>query len=98
MQLQGEWIFTSMQLSILLPVASYSTREAVSIQKMEQAQIFRACFKPELITNKNTKIRIQAYFEPFEKLGLPSLEPGAYLLWAKISAQPLSPSPCSFQF
>ena len=97
MQLQGEWIFTSMQLSLLLPVAAYSTREAVSTQKVERAQIFRACFKPELFTNKNAKIRVQAYFEHFEKLGLPSLEPGAYLLWAKISAQPLSPSPGSFQ-
>ena len=53
----------------------------------------RACFEPELSTNKNDKFRVRAYFEPFGKLGSPSLEPGAYLLRAKISARASKPEP-----
>ena len=53
----------------------------------------RACFEPELFTNKNAKIRVRAYFEPFGKLGSLSLEPGAYLLRAKISARASEPEP-----
>ena len=53
----------------------------------------RACFQPELFTNKRATIRVRAYFEPFEKLGSPSIEPGAYLLWAKISARAYEPEP-----
>ena len=53
----------------------------------------RACFEPKLFTNKSAKIRVRAYFKPFGKLGLPSLEPGAYLLSAKISARAFEPEP-----
>ena len=48
-------------------------------------------FKSKLITNKTAKI--EAYFEPFGKLGSSSLEPGAYLLRAKFSARASKPEP-----
>ena len=56
----------------------------------------RACFEPELFTNKNAKIQVWAYFEPYRSMGSSSLEPGAYLRWAKNWAGPMSPSPGSF--
>ena len=83
--------------------------------EVERAQIFRAricpnypraCFKHELVTNRNAKIRVWAYFEPYRNIGLSSLEPGAHLLWAKNWARayepepslvpPLGPPPASF--
>ena len=39
---------------------------------------------------------MQAYFEPFGKLGLSSLEPGAYSLRAEISARASKPEPRLF--
>ena len=63
----------------------------MNILEVERAQIFRAqacqnsfrsCFEPEVFINKNAKIRVGAYFEPFGKLGSLSLEPGACLLRA----------------
>ena len=53
----------------------------------------QACFEPKLFTNKNTKIWVQAYFQPFVKLGSSSLELGAYLLQAKISTRAFEPEP-----
>ena len=72
---------------------------------MERAQIFepervracqnkpRACFEPELLTNKKAKNRVLPYFEHFGILGLLSLELGAYLLRAQISARASEPEP-----
>ena len=53
----------------------------------------RASIEPELSTNKNANIRVQAYFEPIGKLGLSSLEPGAYLLRAQNQARAFEPEP-----
>ena len=50
-------------------------------------------FEPNLPTNKNAKIRVQAYLEPVGKLGLSSLKPGAYLLRAQNQARAYEPEP-----
>ena len=55
-----------------------------------------AYFESELFTNEIFETRARACFELFWKLGFSSLEPGAYLLRAKIRPGPSSLSPGSF--
>ena len=56
------------------------------LQKVERA---RACQN----SPQNAQIQVPAYFEPYGKQGLSSLEPRADLLRAKISARATEPKP-----
>ena len=61
---------------------------------MERVQItLEPASSPSLKKNKNAKIQVLAYFEPFGKLGSLSLESGAYLQQAKNLARAFEPDP-----
>ena len=55
-----------------------------SAERAQACQSFlRALFEPKLSSDENYQIQSRACIELFWKLGLSSLKPGAYLLWAK---------------